>query len=115
MNVFLSETGVDERGIMGTHGAGVRTQATSGLGPRRRGETAGVEGIPGGNEDINLVGVGQEGAHGLWLAGEIKERRGLLRASIDIAVKADSRNKDWECMAEIHHPRSLVQSAKRMQ
>jgi len=72
-----------------------------------REEAAGVEGIPGGNEEIDLVGVGQEGAHGLWLAGEIEERRGLLRAS-GHGSESRQQKQDWEYMAEVHHPRSLV-------
>jgi hypothetical protein len=79
VDVFLSKTGVDEEGHNGNMvlACGFKNQRIGAAGE----ETAGVEGIPGGNEDIDLVGVGQEGAYGLWLAGEIEERQGLLRAS----------------------------------
>ena len=79
VHVFLSETGVDKEGHNGNMvlASGFKDQRIGAAGK----ETTGVEGIPVGNKDVDLVGMGQEGAHGLWFACEIKDRCGLLRAS----------------------------------
>src|SRR5690242_4996230 len=70
-----------------------------------------INGIPGGNKDIDFVGVSQERAHGLVLACQVE--KSLRLVSPYRKTKKDNGSQDEE--SAFHRPRSLAAFAREVQ
>ena len=63
-----------------------------------------IYGIPGGNENVDFVGMSQEGPYGLGLTRQVE--KGLRLFSLYRETKKDDRDQNGE--SAFHRPRSLA-------